>query len=213
MLSSISSTSGFGFTIGAPQIVLDCISRINQFRNTQSYLVCDGEGERLFETILSDLNNCPRAKVADFDRNADLEAHCFNMTAMLEGSQRNAFIYATYIYLYRTLLNVPPQTVRPYISKIFQNISMFYSHSNGNFSIWPAFIAAVEAHTDEDLTAARAWLDWATSFGLGSRASVRRVIEEVWQRREEESQNRRTSRGTIDWLGVMHELDCDLLVV
>jgi hypothetical protein len=131
--------------------------------------------------------------------------------------QRIAFVHATYVYMYRTLLNVPPHAVQSYVAKTFENVSRFYETGGGtrNFSIWPAFIAAVEAYTEEDLSKARQWLDWATCFGLGSRSLARKVVEEVWTRRAALAQFHGVSPGEIivDWRETMHELDCDILLV
>ena len=76
-------------------------------------------------------------------------------------------------------------------------------------------MAAVEATTDADISSAREWLARSTSFGLGNRASVQRVIEKVWERRETQATILGIARGmiAIDWRDIMQELDCDVLLV
>lgn len=125
-------------------------------------------------------------------------------------------IYLCHVHLsFRTLLNSPPQAVRQYVEKVFTQVSVFFGASQDNFSTWPAFIAAAEAYTDEDLTAAREWLNRAMSFGLGSRKALKAVLEEVWERRKKISEASGLEPGLIivEWRHVMHELDCDVLIV
>jgi hypothetical protein len=217
-LDAILPTFDFGFTIGASPGILRCIARINEFRKAGE-LFCDGNTELFLEETLSQLNVCLRETLDTAPQacqHPELNGED-EITTDLRSSyaQRVSFVYATYIYLYRTVLNVPPQTVKNYVSKIFDNISTFYVCSQGNFSIWPAFMAAVEAVKDADITTAREWLAWATSFGLGNRASVRKIIEEVWERRESQSRLSGISRGmvSIEWRDVMQELNYDVLLV
>ncbi|EAW12383.1 fungal specific transcription factor domain-containing protein [Aspergillus clavatus NRRL 1] len=129
--------------------------------------------------------------------------------------QLDGFTYATYIYLYRTLLDVPPRQVSHYVSLTFQSLAAFRGTSDGNYSLWPTFIAAVEASTSDDLESARAWLDQATSFGFGNRILVRRIVEEVWRRRERLHQETGQDLGLIrvDRRLVADELNIDVLLV
>jgi hypothetical protein len=95
------------------------------------------------------------------------------------------------------------------------NVLAFYTQDQGNFSLWPAFIAAVEAYADEDLIAAKTWLERATQFGLGNRLYVKRVVEEVWHRRKMLSRESGIEPGLIivDWRQVMVEFSIDILLV
>jgi hypothetical protein len=217
-LDLVSSTLDFGFTIGTSAAILDCISRITDFRKVGSSLGDPSTSEFLQE-ILARLNTCLRDELASFGQISTERQNGIGDASTFEHqsfhSQRVSFVYATYIYLYRAVLNVPPQTIQDYVSKIFENVSFFSACSHGNFSIWPAFIAAVEAATDDNIALAREWLIWATSFGLGNRPSMRRVIEHVWATRETLATNYDVSRGliAIDWRDIMVELDCDVLLV
>ncbi|KAI8624354.1 fungal-specific transcription factor domain-containing protein [Xylariaceae sp. FL1651] len=212
LLGLVSTTSGFGFTIGAPQVVLDCISIISSFRDGGR-----SDIDYALEHVLTLLNQCTldavqSAIVAPTGMDAGLEMPKGIIEARC---QSNAFIFATYIYLYRTLLDVTPKVVHVYVSKTLREVSTFFENGTGNFSIWPAFIAAIEAYTHDDLSRARQWLDSTTKFGIGSRVTVRRVVEEVWRRRETLSNSSRLDPGmiAIDWRQVMHDLDCDILLV
>jgi hypothetical protein len=211
-LGPILSTFDFGFTIGASPATLRCIAAITEFRKAGEPFGA-GSAQAFLEETLAQLNTCLRdVGSTQLDKtNGEDEAteRCSSQ------AQRISFVYATYIYLYRTVLHVPPQTVANYVSSTFDNVSTFYACNQGNFSIWPAFMAAVEATADADIASAREWLDWATSFGLGNRVSVRRVVEEVWKRRETHSRLFGMARGmvAIEWRDVVQELDCDVLLL
>lgn len=215
------STSDFGFTIGAPRNVLQCIALITEFRN-KAQSESESEVDALLQTLLSRLeihsNQDDSRRIFDTELVPDCtpDQPPSNEQSPPEASdQTEAFVNATYIYMYRSLLNVPPKTVRPYVKRTFSHVSAYFAISNGNFSIWPAFIAAVEAYSEEDLVAAREWLDRATSFGIGSRNSMRLVVEEVWSRREAICKASGMELGliAIDWRSVMQEVNCDLLLV
>ncbi|KAH8734522.1 fungal-specific transcription factor domain-containing protein [Ilyonectria robusta] len=215
------STSDFGFTIGAPRNVLQCIALITDFRN-KAQSDSEGEVDALLQTLLSRLeihsnqDDSRRVFDAELVPESTPDEPPGNEQSPPEASdQIEAFVNATYIYMYRSLLNVPPKTVRPYVKRTFSHVSAYFAISNGNFSIWPAFIAAVEAYSEEDLVAAREWLDCATSFGIGSRNSMRLVVEEVWSRREAICKASGMELGliSVDWRSVMQEVNCDLLLV
>jgi hypothetical protein len=216
-LPSISSTANFGFTIGASRPVLECIHRITKFSKDRQYENTDENVNSVLQESLQCLNTSlgEETKLLETLMEFQGTSVCSDLVAPEQPFQRTAFIYATYIYLYRTLLDVPPHVVREYVSKTFENVLQYFEKGGANFSIWPAFVAAVEAYEDEDKAQAGLWLDWATSFGLGSRLLVRKVVEEVWRRREEISRDLGVSPGAVivDWKKVMYELGCDVLLV
>jgi hypothetical protein len=222
---SISSTPQFGFTIGAQRPLLEYISTITTVsqqmratpptkttfdadRTVSQVLVCLERLQTLDDEDQSSQNglDCPR--ITDLDQPTP-------QVQSLARYQINAFIYATYIYLYRALMGVPPKRVAPYVSLTFHNISAFCAQSSGNFSLWPAFIAAVEAYTEEDMESAREWLDRSVNFGLGNRLPVRRIVEEVWRRREDAHFESSMDKGliTVDWRDVVQDLGIDILLV
>ena len=127
----------------------------------------------------------------------------------------HSFIAATYIYLYETLFHLPPSHVRQYVAEVFHNIQAFFGLGNGNFSLWPAFIAATAAYLPADVEAAKSWLRSASQVGIGNRIKVQAVIEEVWRLRQITSVESALDLGSIivDWRDVMHKLDLDILLV
>ena len=211
----------FGFTIGAHKAILESISRITEVAN--KILSGQLDGGEVDDLLASELIILGMYRTAhrlddglDTDRAVqDLEQYTAAREYLQVRYQEQAFIQATYIYLYRSLLNVPPEAVRSYVRMTFSHVSAFSASSHGNFSTWPAFIAAAEAYLEPDMAAARKWLDWSTSFGIGSRDSLKMIIEEVWRRRHRISQSSGLSLGlvVVDWREVMQELDCEVLLI
>lgn len=214
-MTPILSTPGFGFTIGAPKPILDSIARITRFRKESRH---EDIGQDHVDEIL--INELEVLKQLRKEQNAD-SVSCTSDVSTTPGEtieathQKHAFIQATYIYLYRSLLEVPPEAVKSYVKMTFTHVFAFFAASEGNFSIWPAFIAAVETFREDDMASARQWLDSAVSFGIGSRESMRRVVEEVWHRRNVIAEASGLSPGLIavDWREVMKDLDLDILLV
>ncbi|GKZ27590.1 hypothetical protein AbraIFM66951_005982 [Aspergillus brasiliensis] len=230
----------FYFTIGVPRDVLECISRITMFRNKSPQVKSPGEADDLVESVLSCLRRYRQHGAASHpdwvlyavvesgeellhlgDETGDRQLLSYgdkNRTSM--GAevrlQMDAWVRAAYIYLYRSVTDAPPRAVRDHVAGVFSAVSSFLdTYSHGNLSLWPAFMAAVEATRDEDVEAARRWLDWALSFGIGIRAKVKTVVEEVWRRRNEMAAATGMEKDLIvvDWLRVMQELDCDVLLI
>lgn len=225
--SEISLTHQFGFTIGADKTLLECISTITTIGH---WIRSDANSnpsnawiiQETASKILASLNvyevrltQC-LPPVEKIGRDTSLP----DQSERLALYQINAFLYATYIYLHRTLLNAPPSQVANYVTLTFQSISAFNSESNGNFSLWPAFIAAVEAYTPEVMTMSRAWLERSATFGLGNRIAIKQIVEEVWRRRkalcwEEYLDDATDNIGqiTVDWRQVAQDLEIDVLLV
>lgn len=222
-VSSIKFTYDFGFTIGATKDVLECISSINKMNRLSIRDAPIETLDRTYQDLLSQLELCGAQLAASspqkcLDSTSVDEDSTINKNACMSDAARfqlGAFISATYIYFYRTVFDLPPRKLMGYVRETFENVQLFISHDCGNFSLWPAFIAAVEAFTDEDIASAELWLATATSFGLGSRILVKQVIEEVWKRREVVSAQTGMDKGliSIDWRQVMKELDIDILLI
>ncbi|KAJ5376551.1 hypothetical protein N7509_013437 [Penicillium cosmopolitanum] len=140
-------------------------------------------------------------------------AEDISLTQNLARYQLSAFLYATYIHLFRSLLDVPPRRVAKYVELVFVNTHAFYSRSRGNFSLWPAFIAAVEAYTEYDISLATEWLEQSSNFGLGNRRKIKQIVETVWIRRNLVQLETNMDKGLIpiDWREI--GLDTDILLV
>ncbi|EXJ76215.1 uncharacterized protein A1O5_00723 [Cladophialophora psammophila CBS 110553] len=201
----IKSTLDFGFTIGATQEILDCISCINDMNRVNKW---SGPNDNNYRTLLGRLDAC-RASLAD---KSSRVCGVLNNAAYY---QLGAFVAATYIYFYRSFFDLSPMELHTYIVETFDYVNCFVSGNYGNFSLWPAFIAAVEAYSDETMSMVGEWLDTAMSFGLGSRVLVRKVIEETWRRRDIISREIGLDKGlvAVDWRRVIKDWDVDVLLV
>lgn len=205
----------FGFTIGAPRAILDCIAQVAEFQDKLQSPPGMAPEPLLLKLLLS-LNQCLHQHRTTVNLTAlSTDQAGTTKTPSEAVHQSHAFIHAAYIYAYRSLLNVPPHAVQSHVTNALRHVSLFITTSPGNLSIWPAFIAAVEAFSEDNMSAARAWLNHAISFGIGSRNAMKRVVEEVWRRRQAISESSGLNRGLIvvDWRDVMQELDLDLLLI
>jgi len=203
LLLDVSSTHDFGFTIGSTTSILGCISTITTIGNGLSAPKVSGD---LIDDTVSDVLSCLRkCEAAPWD----------TIHSALSKYQLNSFISATYIYLYRVIFDLPPMKLTQWVDSTLHDVIAFHSESDGNFSIWPAFIAAAEAYTDENMALVRRWLDQTTMFGIGSRKSVRKVVKEVWRRREVASQALGIDKGliSVDWREVMVDLGLEILLI
>lgn len=199
----IEDTSGFGSTIGADPGILNCISRIAAINGHSLGDHSSQDKDVFISDILACLHRHRRA--LETELGASEELIC----------QKGAFIHATYVFFYRLVFDVTPQFVRSHVSRTFECVSRFLSNSNGNFSFWPAFVAAAEAYAEDDMEAARVWLSKSVSVGLGSRTSASIVLEEVWRRREELASYTGLDAGavTVDWRTVMQDLGGEVLLI
>ena len=222
LVSSIASTLDFGFTIGATKDIMECISRMTA---TARDIQANGKlpsMEDEISSILDQLKSCEGSLEA-LPLNPGNDAivftpnglECISSQRDVPYHQLRAFISATYIYFYRIIFDMPPCALTAYVSSTFEHVASFSGKYAGNFSLWPAFIAATEASTDNDMHLARDWLQDALSFGLGSRVHVQTVLEELWHRRECIAQELGVDKGSVsvDWREIMRDLQVDVLLI
>ncbi|KAI1614771.1 fungal-specific transcription factor domain-containing protein [Exophiala viscosa] len=222
LVSSIASTLDFGFTIGATKDIMECISRITA---TARDIQVNGHLPSMddeISSILEQLKTC-EGNLKSLSLYPGNDAILLTPNGLESIStprdvpyhQLRAFILATYVYFYRVIFDLPPCSLTAYVSSTFEHVANFSGKHAGNFSLWPAFIAATEAYTDNDMRLARDWLQHALSFGMGSRAHVQTVLEELWHRRERIAQNLGVDKGSVsvDWRQVMRDLQVDVLLV
>jgi hypothetical protein len=166
--------------------------------------------------LYSRLEACRESLVKGFTTN-ELDGVAFSKDDRIAWYHLNAFIAAAHIYLHRTIFDLPPSSdiIKNYVAEVFENVESFLKAGGGNFSLWPAFIAAVEANEAHHIDAAKKWLEFATSVGMGNRFKVKAIVEEVWNLREILSKETGISSGdiSVDWRDVMVDLDLDILLV
>ena len=65
---------------------------------------------------------------------------------------------------------------------IFYEVMQYQELGGGYITLWPIFIASVEAYREDHKMMVRKWLDVAEKIGSASRKDVRKVIESVWEK-------------------------------
>lgn len=218
-IEPIASTLDFGFTIGATKTVMQCIAQITKLAHD----IKQGTAPLTMDTDIAKILSRLQAfeyGLQPLDYSAGLfltpeRLECLPNETDIVYHQFKAFIFGTYIYLYRVVFELPPQSLIGFVTPTLENVSAFLGKNGGNFSLWPAFIAAVEAYTEHDMILARQWLEHAVSFGLGNRQLIRKVVERVWEKREEVSKELDIDQGfvSVDWREVMKELDIEVLLI
>lgn len=216
-LAAVKVRDDFGFTVGAPRAVLNCIADItNLVHEVKTVLATQSINDRV-DAIFSRLRDCREMNKKTLSRSPAIgeDFASFQERSKMEYYHVNAFISATYVYLYRSIYNLSPCDVRPFVFEVFDNIHAFFAHGDGNLTLWPGFIAAVESYEESDLRAAKVWLDAAASVGMGNRIRIRTIVEDIWRTRDAASREKRKDKGSIiiDWRDVMQNLGLDILLV
>jgi hypothetical protein len=204
ILQSVSETEQFGYTIGASGDVIRCISRIRRLAQLRS------TGER------PGLVNIEAGRVLGEIRHhrLDHEIHEACSESLCQLHQR-IFRNAAAIYLYRTVYDVVPMMLQDRVSQTLQDTAEFLRSGGGSISIWPVFIAAVEAYTDEDMAVVRLWMSHSRRLGINNRLLAEKIVEEVWRQRKADAQALHVDCGlvSVDWRRVQPELGIDILLL
>lgn len=117
--------------------------------------------------------------------------------------------------MHQVLFHATPRQMKVYVREVFENVHKYFEMKGGNITVWPVFLAAVEACDDQDVTAAQHWLLEATQVGMGNRKQAEIVIKEVWRRRQAIACETGIALADIrvDWREAMRDLDIDILLV
>lgn len=212
IIAAMSSYPSFGITIGASRLLIGCISDIHNLARDVKY------GRATIKDsahILHNLDQCDQMALLDLRSGPHSEDIQNAKSKSMRYYHECAFNAAGYIYLHRYVLNSPPHIIQKYVAQVFHNVKAFYSVDEGNFSVWPAFVAAVESYEENDLTSAGIWLDCAARAGMGNRLRIKAVVQEVWRQRAAIAVQTQKDLGTIiiDWRAVMAQLKLDIVLV
>jgi hypothetical protein len=125
------------------------------------------------------------------------------------------FNSAAMIYLFCIVLRYIPSAVAECVQEVLANSMTFFGLHCGSVSIWPAFMAAVEAYTPESLALAEQLLDFSQKQSFGNREDMQRVVHQVWEDRKQLAAERQCDPGEVfvDWRDVMKRLDVDVLLL
>lgn len=215
LLGDVSSRCEFGFTIGSSGQVLQVISSIRLLaERIATGDIPENPGE-LIQTYIAELT-LPSESTEHYDIEETWEyTPRKDRAEYLQRLHLRLFRNAAIIYLFRTVLNVPPQGVVKYVSTVLQDTLSFIQLHGGAVSMWPVFIAAVEAYEVRDQQIVEQWFDISGQLGIQNRRTARKVIRAVWEKRSQEATNRRLKQCqiAIDWREIQQFLGLDLLLL
>ncbi|KPI38154.1 uncharacterized protein AB675_1039 [Cyphellophora attinorum] len=121
------------------------------------------------------------------------------------------------IYLFRVVLQYPPSAVAPQVLSTLQTAAELLEPLDraASVSIWPIFIAAVEAYEPVAQDLADAALQVCSSLGAVNRKTAHDIVKTVWARREGIAAERDCHVGDVqlDWRDVLADLNIDILLL
>lgn len=213
IMDAIISDERFGLTSGASNSLMRCLADINILS-----LQLDSSFDVL-STARAALDVLRRLKLCrDSDQLViltDDNGEVIQREQAMAQYHLRAFVAAAHIFFYQVFYNVGPCSVAEYVSEVLDNLTMFIAIGGVNFTIWPAFIAAVEVFQIEDKTTVEQMFAGSHATSSQHRCNIRAVVKEVWRVREE----RAAESGlevrivTVDWRDVMRDLDLDLMLL
>ncbi|KUL88966.1 hypothetical protein ZTR_06123 [Talaromyces verruculosus] len=207
LLESISRISEFGYTIGASSSVLQSICKVHRLVEAL------GSGESLIEAEVQ----CGKilGELATTESDWIITPPSHSRQDYLNSLHQRIFRNAAVIYLYRAVYDVAPFAVRDHVLTVLCDTISFLDVHGGSVSLWPVFIAAVEACSKKERALARKWLDYSCKLGISNRHAARCVIEEVWKQRDQEALLRDIEPDyvVVDWRRVQYHLKIDILLL
>ncbi|KAL6694272.1 fungal-specific transcription factor domain-containing protein [Trichoderma pleuroticola] len=215
LLGDVASKCEFGFTIGSSGQVLQIISNIRLLAERIATGDIPENWGELIQKYIAELTS-PSEGTEHFDLEEIWEyTPRKDRAEYLQRLHLRLFRNAAIIYLFRIVLNVPPQGVIKYVSAVLQDTLSFIQLHGGAVSMWPVFIAAVEAYEVKDQQIVEQWFDISSQHGIQNRQTAREVIRAVWERRSREATNRglKQCQIAIDWREVQQFLGLDLLLL
>jgi len=222
MLDGVTARPSFGYTIGATSRL---IRLIYQTRQIEIQLATAGykrgiqemdkdvlvQVEDIIRQVQTPLKDEVEVYIEQQDPNDLMVVH---QTRQLVDLHLHIFNGAVMIYLLCMVLQYPPSAVASHVSEVLIDTMAFIDMHGNNVSIWPVFIAMVEAYTSESLELANRYLIYCDVFG-GNRKDMARVVRQVWADREESATIRQCDLGDVcvNWRDVMRRLDLDILLL
>ena len=201
IVASVSSRPDFGFTAGATSELMWCIDETTRLAS-KIYQ----DGLRLHQQVVDEhYHRLLACSLPDSQGDLILQLH------------HQIFQLGAIIYFHRSVLDSPPHALAAFLDELLEHVKTYRGCGGGYVTVWPVFMAAVEAYQERHLEGFREWLSDCDKMGVANRKDIREVIESVWQRRQLIWQERgaSTSLGnlTIDWRRVMGERGFEVLLV
>lgn len=223
VLCDVTNDPRFGFTIGGNARLIKAIYRtllleeqISAARHTRGNQVVDENIAMQAEDIIQQLRDSLTNDVELYIKHREVGGlSVLPRTRTLVKLHLHLFYKAVMIYLFRMVLQYPPSAVADYVCEVLTNAIAFLDMNSGEPSIWPIFIAAVEAYTPESQALANHFFDECKTRGTGLREDVRSVVCQVWADREQLSEELQCSPGevSINWREVNKRLHVDILLL
>jgi hypothetical protein len=214
IMECLLSSNLFGITMGASSPLMRCISDINRLSQAQESYVDPVLRDITVADILQRLQNCRASDMisaASIDKNDPIAARGY----ILGTTHMRAFIAAVFIYFHQQFSNYPPSSLTTYVLEVLENLQLYLAAGGGNFTFWPAFIAATEVYT-EDRKSSLVEIFSCTNFSSShNRDNIMKLLERIWSLREIRSAETGLDQGLtrVDWRTVMKDLNLDILLL
>ena len=223
VLSEVAAEPRFGFTIGGNARLIKAVyhtllleERIATVHPSPDEQVVDEDILMQSEQIVDQLRDSLKNDVDLYLQHQERDGvKMLPRTRTLVKVHLHLFNKAVMVYLHRMVLRRPPSSVADYVSEVLTNAIVFLDMNGGEPSIWPIFIAAVEAYTPEAQDMVNHFFDESKLRGTGLREDMRGIIRQVWADRERLSAESQCSPGdvSVNWREVTKRLDVDLLLL
>ncbi|CAI6013961.1 unnamed protein product, partial [Clonostachys chloroleuca] len=174
LLDALSMRSDFAYTIGSPRAALKALSqlqRVDKEPNSQTNLeaeICD-ELRSLNSVQGEDTGHGSRLHKERSQTNGRLD-HLAQLHSRM-------FLNAAIISLKRLGPGVTPSQVSTHTSSVLNDMSTFLDMDGGSISLWPVFVAAVEACVPSERDMVRRWFEFSSRLGIENRTQARQIIE------------------------------------
>lgn len=214
LLDAVSSHSKFGYTIGANGNVLCIISAVRRLSESLSQGIVPVDIGDQIQGYLSRLKVDP-SEILALPEEVLLSSSRKEKLEYLDQLHLQIFRTATIIYLYRTILNVSPGGVTEYVSAVLDDTMTFMRLGGGAISLWPVFVAAVEACSQDQQNIVEQWLNIVCELGIENRHTARRLILQVWEERSQLAtiSGLELADVKVDWRDVQRREGIDLLLL
>lgn len=216
LLDALSTRSDFGYTIVSPRAALKALSslqRVDRVKDGHELELNNLEVEisdalRILNLMQGeDIGHPPRLPKERSQTNERLD--------YLAHLHSRMFLNAVIIYLKRLRPGVTPSQVSTYTSSVLRDMSTFLDLDGGSISLWPVFVAAVEACAPSERDMVRRWFEFSSRLGIENRAQACQIIEMVWHTRDSVADETAcpVAETIVDWTTVQQALGIDILLL
>lgn len=223
-LAAITSNSRFGYTVGASRDTFCCLATIRELKTRMSqgeaHDSLEDKVADIFQILCSEEGNVEVPTTPDQEDSAVANACQPKLGSKrnlrcLEALHRRMFRNATLIYFYRAMFACPPSAVQDYITNVLVDTMAFLNLECGTVSLWPVFIAAVEACSDHHREQVLRWLEYSCALGIQNRHEAKQIILATWHERDTmaERSGIASDKVAVDWRLTQQKLGFDTLML